>query len=274
MPAAPALPELQRRFLAALYDDAEPGPVAAIAGNGLEPDARLRIYRHSCNEIQTGALRAAYPAVLALVGAAFFDQTARGYRRAHPSGSGNLQGLGADFADHLESLSALAGFPYLPDVARLEWRRQLSALAAEAELVTPDAITQQLASGEGSIEIKLHPSVHTLDSQHPVLTIWRYATDPTPEGLQLTGDGEQVVLWREDGEIAMDTPDAASFACIDALLHGKTLGHAHAAAKAQDSNFDLSACLVSLAEHGLVVASPHPAPTRNLRHAADAMPAR
>lgn len=268
MHAEPTLPELQRRFLAALYDDDAPGPLETIAGNGLEPSARLRVYRHSCNEIQTGALRAAYPAVLALVGAAFFDQTARGYRLAHPSGSGNLQELGADFADYLGSLASLAGFPYVPDVARLEWRRQLSALAADAELVPPDAVAQQLLRGAGSLGIDLHPSVHTLDSHHPVLTIWRYATDPTPAGLQLTGAGERVVLWREDGEVAMATPDAASFACIDALSRGESLRHARAAALAIDPEFDLSACLGSLTGHGLIVAlhaiAPHlePVPCR------------
>ena len=135
MHTAPALSELQRRFLDALYDDRATGPLGEVAGNGLEPLARLRIYRNSCNEIQTGALRATYPAVLALVGTEFFEQSARGYRRAHPSASGNLQGFGAGFADYLASLSSLAAYPYLPDVARLEWRRQLAVLAADAESI-------------------------------------------------------------------------------------------------------------------------------------------
>jgi len=264
MHAAPALPELQRRFLAALYDDAKPGPVEAIAGNGLEPSARLRVYRHSCNEIQTGALRATYPAVLALVGTAFFAQTARGYRRAHPSLHGNLQGFGADFAEYLETLPSIAGFPYLPDVARLEWRRQLSALAADAEPVTLEAVARQQVRAAGSLDTRLHPSVHLLDSRHPVLTIWHYATDPTPAGLHLTGAGEQVVLWREEGEVAMATPDPASFACTDALSRSKSLEHARAAALAIDPDFDLLACLTSLAGHGLIVAlhptAPHEEP--------------
>lgn len=99
MHAAPALPELQRQFLAALYDVGVPGPVSAIDGHGLEPDARLRIYRKSGAAIHTGALRTSYPAVLALVGEDFFDQTALGYRRARPSRSGNLQIFGDGLAD-------------------------------------------------------------------------------------------------------------------------------------------------------------------------------
>lgn len=254
MHTAYALPELQQRFLAALYDDGKPGPVEAIAGNGLEPSARLRIYRNSCSEIQTGALRATYPAVLALVGATFFNQTAHAYRQAHPSGSGNLQGFGADFADYLETLPATRELAYLPDIARLEWLRQRTALAVDAEPITINVTAQQLAHTGALLRLTLHPSVLCLTSRHPVLTIWRYAMDPAPEDLQLTTAGEEVVLWREDGEVAMGTPDAASFACIDALTRGDTLSATRAKAIAIDSNFDLPACLGSLAEHGLITA--------------------
>lgn len=256
MPAAPALPELQRRFLAALYDDVEPGPVETIAGNGLEPAARLRIYRNSSALSHIGALRTSYPAVLALVGDAFFEQTARGYRHAHPSDSGNLQGFGAGFADYLASLPSLTGYPYLPDIARLEWLRQQSALAGDTETLTPDAVMQWLATAGRLLAIVLHPSVRVLVSRHSVLTIWRYAIQPSPEDLQLDSEGENVVLWREDGEVAMATPDAASFACIAALMRGRPLEAAHAAATAIDPGFDLVACLESLARQGLIAALP------------------
>jgi len=86
-----------------------------------------------------------------------------------------------------------------------------------------------------------------------VLTIFRYAMEPSPEGLKLSGPGEQVVLWREDGDVAMATPDAASFACIEALARGGTFDAAHAAALAQDPSFDLAACTANLIANGLVV---------------------
>ncbi len=254
MHTAPTLPELQRRFLAALYDDGAPGPVEAIAGNGLEPSARLRIYRHSCSGIHIGALRATYPAVLALVGEAFFDQTARGYQSTHPSGSGNLQTFGAQFAKYLQSLPATRELSYLPDIARLEWVRQRAALAAGADTPPPATFAPLLAEAGVSQRIGLHPSMQWLASRYPVLTIWRYATDPTPEDLQPPDTGEQVVLWREGNEVAMAALDAASFTCIEALASGDTLDHAHAAAKSLDTDFDLRACLASLAERGLIVA--------------------
>ena len=115
MRTVPTLSEWQRQFLDALYDTDAPGPHATILANGLEPGARLRIYRHSSEAIHAGALRITYHAVLALVGEDYFDQTVRGYRRAHPSQSGNLQTFGARFAEYLETLPELRSIAYLPD---------------------------------------------------------------------------------------------------------------------------------------------------------------
>lgn len=252
MHAVPSLPELQRQFLAALYDAEESGPVAAIAGNGLTPEARLRIYRNSCNEIQTAALRITYPAVLALVGGDFFDQTARGYRRAYPSTSGNLQEFGAAFGEYLETLTACRSLAYLPDVARLEWLRQQTVLASGSQPIAPDALVESLDTSGGPQRIVLHPSLHLLDSRYPVFTIWHYALQPTSERLVLDGEGESVVLWREDGEVAMATLDPASFAFIAAFAHDYSLDDAQAAAMAVDPDFALVECVESLLQRRLI----------------------
>ena len=252
MGAAPSLPDLQREFLAALYDAGDPSPVVSIVGNGLAPGARLRIYSNSCNEIQTAALRTTYPAVLALVGEDFFDQTARGYRRAHPSTSGNLQEFGAVFAEHLETLTGCRSLPYMPDVARLEWLRQQTVLAPGSQPIAPDALIESLDTGGGPQRIVLHPSLHLLDSRYPIFTIWHYALQPTSARLALDGEGESVVLWREDGEVAMATLDPASFACVAAFVNDYSLDGAQAAATAVDPDFTLAECVECLLQHHLI----------------------
>lgn len=243
---APSLLECQRQFMAALYAGDENTSVATIMGNGLEPAARLRIYRHMCEAVQTDALRTTYPAVLALVGEAFFAQCARGYRRVHVSRTGNLQDFGAGFADYLATVPEARTLPYLTDVARLEWLHQEVALAADAVPLSVSTIGR-LAS---TASVTLHPSVRRLASPHAVLTIFRYAVQPEGTRLQLPDTGENVVLWREDHEVAMAALDPASFACIEALARG--YGDASADAREIDPEFDLSACISSFAQHGLI----------------------
>lgn len=248
MPVALSLHDLQQQFMAALYDADAPGPVTAIAGNGLSATARLGIYRRSCAESHSAALRVTYPAVRALVGDAFFAQTARGYRRAHPSRSGNLQAFGAKLGDYLEAEPACRAYPYLPDVARLEWLRQATILAPNAPVVSADAFA---ACHAAALRMALHPSLHLLQSMYPVLRIWRYAMQPTPDALTL-GAGECVVLWREAGEVAMGAVDAATFACIAALRQGATLDAARAAGLAIDADFKIAECISSLLDHGVI----------------------
>ena len=109
-----------------------------------------------------------------------------------------------------------------------------------------------MANTGASLRIGLHPSIRLLASAHPILTIWRYAIQPTSEPLVLDGEGEHVVLWRQDGEVAMAAVDPASFVCIASLAHGDTLDAAHAAALARDPAFDLAACLASLFRQALI----------------------
>lgn len=236
----------------ALLDERAVGPLAGIAGNGLAPEARLRIYRRSCNEIQTAALRTSYPAVLALVGQDWFDQTARTYRRAHPSVSGNLQAFGSRLGDFLETLPACHTFPYLPDVARLEWLRQQTILAAESASITRERLAWALGNADAPLRITLHPSLHCLESRHPILTIWNFAMQPDPGRLDLGPDGESVMLWREDEEVAMVALRRADFECVETIVSGGSLQEGYERATAEDADFELGECLSGLFQHGLV----------------------
>ena len=72
MLALPRLRELQRSFATALMGGGD-AVTAYIDGAGLDPSARLRIYRHSAAGTQIAALRDSYPTVRPLVGDEFFE---------------------------------------------------------------------------------------------------------------------------------------------------------------------------------------------------------
>ncbi|MBU6491621.1 MAG: putative DNA-binding domain-containing protein [Burkholderiales bacterium] len=254
MRAASSLLEMQLSFLAALYDSGQSGPTDRLADSCLEPAARLRIYRHNSEQIHLEALRTTFPAVRALVGDAFFDQTAARYRGANPSRSGNLQAFGEHFAEFLAAQADQHRLPYLSDVAQLEWRRQNAALAGDAQALSLAALGSALANADGPMRVSFHPSMQWFASPHPVLTLWQYAMQPSPQRLTLSESGEHVVLWRSADEVAMASVDAATFACIDVLARGAILDTAHAAASAQDPDFDFAACITSLVREELVTA--------------------
>lgn len=254
MPAAPSLREVQSHFLDALYDGDPAVAAVLVDGAGLDAEARVQVYRNSGTLTHTDTLRTTYPAVLALVGADFFESAAMLYRRAHRSTSGNLQAFGAEFPAFLASFPNAQSLAYLADVARLEWLRQEAALAADIAPLRTEALQEILVSTKGMLRLELLPSVRLFASRHAVLTLWRYTMAADGKRLQLPAEGEQVVLWRSGAEVAMACLDPASFGCVAALSRGTPIDVAHREALALNPDFAWSACIGSLLSESLITA--------------------
>src|SRR5712691_10761115 len=105
---------------------------AHVLTDGIDPAARLGVYRNTFASILTRALRLSYPAVERLVGAEFFESAVRAFIEEQPPRSACLDDYGESFPDFLVRLEAVAALTYLPDVARLEW-------AVSRALHAPDA---------------------------------------------------------------------------------------------------------------------------------------
>lgn len=253
MPAVPRLRELQLGFAAALEGRSDVA-AAWVEGAGLDPAARLRIYRNSVVSTQITALRQTYPTVHALVGDGFFDALATRYRDRYPSASGNLQHFGGALAQCICGMPEADALGYLPDVALLDWARQAAALAPEALPVGPAACAAAATAAPEILRIVLHPSLQLLRSAYPVLTLWRWCQAPDTSSLQLDDNGESVLIWRDGDTVAMATVNPATFLCIEALAAGNDLACACASAVRADADFDLETCLRDLLVQGLITA--------------------
>jgi hypothetical protein len=252
MPAAPRLHELQQGFAAAVMGR-DHAVATWVVGAGLEPAARLSIYANSGAATLTAALRDSYPGVLALVGEDFFDAMAARYRQQHPSVCGNLQHFGAALAGFIAGMPEAGALRYLEDVARLDWRRQLAALAADATPVDAISTAEVVAVATEKLRIQLHPSVQMLRSDYAVMTLWQWCQAPS-DAPPRVDEGEQVLLWRHASDVAMAALDPATFRWIEMLADGHDVAAAWACARELDNTFDLESCLRDLLGHGLVVA--------------------
>ena len=252
MTTAPSLLELQREFMAWVLGDSSADAAASVRGNGLAPDARLGIYRNIVFSNLTATLATDYPAIKALVGEAFFESTAARYIRDEPSRSGNLQDYGARFPEFLACLPEAASLPYLADVARLEWARQESLLAADAMQLDPARLMDIPDDKQHALQLQLHPSLRLVDSVHPILDIWLFCQNPDGKRLNLDGNGQCVMLWRSDSQIAMRAIDPALRILLHSMQTGASLAAAHYAATAADEDFDLNTALQSLFADALI----------------------
>src|SRR5215467_4803889 len=101
--------------------------VAAIHGDGLDPAARVGIYRNHAFATLGASLQGTFPVICRLVEKRFFAYVAHEYLRKHPPHSRCLVEYGADFADFLAGFEPCKDLPYLPDIARFEWALNIAA---------------------------------------------------------------------------------------------------------------------------------------------------
>lgn len=122
---------------------------------GAEAERRFAVYRNNVAVGLGQALGRRFPAIRRLVGEAYFQALTRAFAAAPPS-SPVLLAWGERFPAFLAGFPPLAGYPYLADVARIEWARGLAFHAADRVPLTAEALAALLAD-PGTARLALHP---------------------------------------------------------------------------------------------------------------------
>jgi hypothetical protein len=259
-----ALPELQRRFFAALLDRERSAAVLPLLRQGRGPGAaqRLQIYRNNLFEGLSDALRAVYPVLAQLVGDDFFRPLARRFIAAHPPHAAHLRDFGRELPVFLDGLPVAADWPYLADVAALEWAWHEVYHEADGAPLRPQHLAQVPAAQHMDLRLALVPAARLVASPYPVLRIWQAHQGDTDVAFNLSLDdgGVRLLLLRRALEIEFVLLAEAEHAWLDALASGQTLAEATLAALDRDANFDLAATLGRHLSLGSLAALAEPAP--------------
>lgn len=257
----PALHDLQVLFKEGLLAAEEGAIVDLVAGDGLEPRARLAIYRHHVLATLTATLEATFPVVCRLVDRRFFAYLADGFIRQHPPTGPCLGEYGAAFPDFVAGFEACARFPFLSDVARLEWAMHLAAEAAPAGDL--DLAYLRRLDPLDAAELRFVPraGLAYIASRWPVDRIWSAHQEGEPEPLPELDAGS---VWleispSEDG-VRLRALRRTTHGFRDALARGRRLGEAADTAFALDASFDLSGELRMVLEGGLFAGCTHVTP--------------
>ncbi|MCL1628986.1 MULTISPECIES: HvfC/BufC N-terminal domain-containing protein [Roseinatronobacter] len=231
---------MQHEFRASLNTDGAPDGL--IAPDPSEVAERFKVYRNNVLHSLTCALAARFPVVKQLVGADFFAPLARAYIAASPPQSPVLLRWGDSFAPFLDGFPPVAHLRFLGDVARLEFARGMACHAADADPISPDALS--VANLE-QLRLKLHPAVTLFKASTPAVQIW-HRHQPGAEAASLTpGPDYAVIARRPDFTILVEQVAPGTFAVLSSLRGGATLGDAAAEA-------DPTPALTLLLQHGLI----------------------
>jgi len=205
----PPLAELQQDFArAVLTGEVPPG----LFTGRVPAQAALSIHRDTIIGALGHALRLSYPTVEALVGADFFDATARLFAEQNLPRAAALAAYGEGFADFLAAFAPAASLPYLPDVARLD-------RAVEAALRAPLATRRVVLDAAASLV--LPQSLAVLFLMHPADEIRAaLGDDDALAAIDLAAAPRAVLVWRTGDEAAVRRVSPASGRFLAALLAG------------------------------------------------------
>lgn len=245
---APTLLELQRAVRNDLLGLADGVAAKYIVSEGLDPQARLAIYRNTVTSTLLKALQLSYPAVQALVGDDFFEGAARLFIERCPPSHAQLDSYGATFPDFLAQMPEAATLDYLPDTARLEWAVNEVLHAPDAKPLDLRRLERLNEDGLRSVRFVSSPTVRLLKSDFPVNAIWRAVLthdDKALAGIRLDAAPVWLHVYRSAAGVEVRQIAEWQWRFTTALIAGHPLHDALAEASDRDVHVWLASLLAS-----------------------------
>ena len=250
------LSDLQARFSAAILTGDKRLAASLVRDDEVGAAERIQIYRNHYMITLSDALAATFPVVRQLVGDTCFRFLARGFISEHPPSEPCLFAYGAKLPGFLANHPSLNDYPYIPDVAKLEWAMNEAAHAPD-ERPIPSGALRGLTPGQvPQLTFRFHSSCRLVTSRFPVQEIWRAHQDCSRplEGVDLsTGMVRLFVLRDIESDIVWRQLCPAGSRFIRSLRAGQRLGPACDESRRRSPGFDPIALLSDLIRVGALV---------------------
>ncbi len=220
-----ALPRTQRGFQDYLLR--RDGPIVAeIEGDvRLDAAARLEIYANAYRLRLIEALDGDFVALKAHVGPERFEEIARAYLDAHPSGHFSLRYFGRHMARFLADTAPYRDDPLLAELARFDWALTDSFDAADSTVATVEDMAKIAPNRWPQLVFVPHTSVQRLNLEWNVPILWKAADRgeplPPPEKAPYPVGW---AMWRQGLQIYFRSLSVDEAFALDALLRGENFG--------------------------------------------------
>lgn len=242
-----ALRDLQAAVAAHLAGEDRPDLAAAIVGDSIAAEARLRVHRHHVAESLATALAATYSTVRAIVGEPFFRTMARAFAATDLPRQPVLAEYGGAFPAFVAGYGPAASLPYLADVAQLDWALNLAFHAPHRDRLAASDLADLPPEALLASRVALATGATLVRSAYPIDRIWHASRPGAAVGRVSLDEGPaSVIVLRRSGDAAFASLSAAEAAFVAALQDARTLEEGARAALAVEPAFDLSATFARL----------------------------
>lgn len=147
---------------------------------------RMSVYRNNVIKSLRDAIIATYPMTGKMLGADYMKKLSRLYALDHKPAQANLNMYGENFAQYIAAFKPLAKYPYLPDLARLEWAINESYFAADDSALDPVSLATLPPEQQANLSLSLRYAVRICRAPFRL------------DQIQKLCDGEDIKLY--DGE--------------------------------------------------------------------------
>jgi hypothetical protein len=245
----PGHPEFAAAFDAGLKGAPLPRGVTALAP--AEAERRFAVYRNNVAVGLIDALAKRFPVIRRLVGDEFFAAMARHYSETQRPTSPVLLEWGNGFAAFLESFPPLADYPYMADVARIEYARGRAYHAADGTPALPDSFA---GADPSRLRLHLHPSLQLLRLKHPAVSIWQMnQPGSTAQSLAHAGPETALVLRDPGFNVPVFSISPGDAAMIEQIMGGASLTVAAQLAIWTEPGFDPQPLILRLMQAGAIL---------------------
>lgn len=192
------LDSMQQAFQDYLMDK-DPSRIQALILDNTQMSAARRLeiyydaYRLRLLEVLTGD----FPKLQMLMGEEDFEHLGRRYIAAYPSVYFSVRDFGQDLPAFLQANEAYKPHPYFAEMAAFEWALGNTLDAANAEILSIEALKTLEPAQWGSLGLRFHPAFQILKFRWDIPNIWQaIENDEAPrEPIQLQ-EALTWIVWR------------------------------------------------------------------------------
>jgi hypothetical protein len=250
-----SLRDLQREILGFALGESAIVPSEWIVADDLSAARRLGVYRNNAQIGFARAMQATFPVLVRLSGEDWFNQTALGYQRVHPSCSGDLSEVGSAFPAFLTATLHGGDYEYFADVARLEWAYCDTLNKSESGSADFAGLDTFSDDDYGVLSFQINPTACLIESAYPLFAIWmsNQREVERPPLVNLNEGGSLILLIRRADGIDVRELAPHMFALLRVFAGGATMREGVDSVLEMMGNFDLADALGQLIGLGALI---------------------
>ena len=219
------LVHLQKQFQSFLIHSDDAIQQNIIGTKKVSIETRLAIYANAYRLRLCDALAVTYPILKEYVGDEAFEELSLAYINQYPSCYRSIRWFGDQLAMFINQHPQYCQYPYLSELAQVEWTMTMVFDAADAASLSIADIGAIPPDAWEDMRFQMHPSILRLQLKWNVIAIWQALSDKqTPVEPKESATAVTWIFWRNNLEDQFCQLSEEEALAIDMILSGATFG--------------------------------------------------